>query len=569
MTAPIQPTPIDLLPVGPRPTDTVEQFDAKSFATIEAQEAMVPQINAAIAATYQNAVATDERAVAADASKTAAAASADTANTQANRSRDEANRSEAGAVSSWNAAAVAGAEAGLPIFAGKEGLALVVNRDGTGVEWNSVGFEVGGVYAGAVKPSLGVWIETDAVYYQAAYPALFAALGLVPAPAPWTQRTPAALTAVNGLAYGNGMYVAVGANASSAVVAASSPDGITWTARVNNAGNSVAFGAGVFVSVTTGGVRTSSDGITWAVGTIPAGSWASVVYGGGLFVATGSGIIATSPDGITWTSRSGGAASGRSATYGAGRFVILSQSTAGGGVTSTDGINWTAITTPANIIPFGLSYGNGLFVGVGTFGAVTSPDGITWTARPMPGAGVGGAGYTSGAFYNGRFVAVGSSAAGNPLFADSPDGATWTARFMPAGGYSALLVANGLIVAAGSVMQTAPMFPYNTATQFYVPAPLGVVGLDSWIKVSDGGGQGGGSQDDYLIRVIGTDADQVSANGMLGRQAFMDTAGEITPMQSQPVTNGAVWFEAASNTSLRVLMRGTDGIVRSATLTLA
>ncbi len=138
MTAPIQPTPIALLPVGPRPTDTVEQFDAKSFATIEAQEAMVPQINAATAATYQNAVAANERALIAGDAATAAAGSAGTANTQANRSRDEADRSEAAKQAAMAVAAAIGEDAGLPSMAGKAGQALVVLPDETGVGWSVV-----------------------------------------------------------------------------------------------------------------------------------------------------------------------------------------------------------------------------------------------------------------------------------------------------------------------------------------------------------------------------------------------------------------------------------------------
>ena len=485
MTNPVTPTPISALPPAPLVTDTPAEFDDKAYPFVQALDLLRSQINTVAGQTNQNAVASKEGADESNTSAAASAASAAASAGSATTADEHADRAEEAEQAALVAAAAAGAAAGLPTLAGNAGKALIVNPSATGVLWGSAGLEVGGVYQGSKKPTVGTWLDTDALYLQSSYPVLFAALGLVPGVAPWTQRTPAALTGVNGLAHGNGMYVAVGVNASSAVVAASSPDGFTWTARVNNAGNAVAFGAGVFVSVTNAAVRNSTDGITWNVGTMPAGSWANVIYGGGLFVAVGGGIIATSPDGLTWTTRSGGPASGRAATYGAGRFVILSQSNVGGGATSTDGITWTAITTPANITPMGLTYGNGLFVGVGSFGAVTSPDGITWTARPMPGAGGVSAGYTAVSFYNGRFIAVGSPAAGAPLFADSPDGATWTARFMPAGGYSAILVAAGLIVAAGTLMQTAPMFPYNTATQFYVPAPLGVVGLDTWMKAGD------------------------------------------------------------------------------------
>jgi len=86
MTDIVAPPTIDALPAGPRPTDTPAEFDSKRFATIQAQEAMVPQINAATAATYQNAIAANERASAAASSASTASTAAGTATTK----RDEA-----------------------------------------------------------------------------------------------------------------------------------------------------------------------------------------------------------------------------------------------------------------------------------------------------------------------------------------------------------------------------------------------------------------------------------------------------------------------------------------------
>lgn len=86
MTDIVAPPTINALPPGPRPTDTPAEFDAKGFATIQAQEAMVPQINAAASATHQNAVAANERAVSAAASADTASNAANTASTK----RDEA-----------------------------------------------------------------------------------------------------------------------------------------------------------------------------------------------------------------------------------------------------------------------------------------------------------------------------------------------------------------------------------------------------------------------------------------------------------------------------------------------
>lgn len=79
MTDIVVPTTIDPLPPPPQPSDTPAQFDAKSFASLDAQVAMVEQVNESNAKTYQNAIATHERAVAANASALSAAGSASAA----------------------------------------------------------------------------------------------------------------------------------------------------------------------------------------------------------------------------------------------------------------------------------------------------------------------------------------------------------------------------------------------------------------------------------------------------------------------------------------------------------
>jgi len=88
-------------------------------------------------------------------------------------------------------------------------------------------------------------------------------------------------------------------------------------ANTNNAGaariNSVAFGAGLYVAVGDyGSIITSPDLVTWTARTHTAGTtsatvWRSVGFANGLFVAVGhnstQAYAYTSPDGITWTSR--------------------------------------------------------------------------------------------------------------------------------------------------------------------------------------------------------------------------------------------------------------------------
>lgn len=93
-----------------------------------------------------------------------------------------------------------------------------------------------------------------------------------------------------------------------------------------------------------------------------------------------------------------------------------------------------------------------------------------------------------------------------------------------------------------------------------------------------------------MPNLIGTRPEQVPTNGMLGTAAFMDApnlpvstpqlaaldtkanraATVLVPSATAtPANNGEMVFELTSNTSLTVKVRGSDGVVRSAVLTLA
>jgi hypothetical protein len=108
----------------------------------------------------------------------------------------------------------------------------------------------------------------------------------------WTIRTSAVNNELRGVAYSNGLFVAVASTGSGNRVMTST-DGITWTARTSAAGNQwfgVTYGNGRFVAVANNGtgnrVMTSVNGETWQVRTSAAGNqWHSVTYGNGLFVA--------------------------------------------------------------------------------------------------------------------------------------------------------------------------------------------------------------------------------------------------------------------------------------------
>ena len=95
----------------------------------------------------------------------------------------------------------------------------------------------------------------------------------------------------------------------------------------------------------------------------------------------------------------------QSITYGNGLFVAVGSS--GTVWTSVDAVTWVNQTTPSTSPAMeSITYGNGLFVAVGNSGTVwTSVDGITWVNQTTPSSSAM-RGITYG---NGLYIAVGDS----------------------------------------------------------------------------------------------------------------------------------------------------------------
>ncbi len=245
--------------------------------------------------------------------------------------------------------------------------------------------------------------------------------------------------ALDGIAWGNGLWVAVGTGQYSPgdnfEVIITSSNLVTWTPQtapqdvfINLC--SVIYADGLFVAVGWGfdpqssmsfpGIRTSPDGVHWTRQIVTASDpdlmpdLREIAYGNGVFVGvTINGSIYTSPDATNWTGQTSGNSFLYGLTYGNGLFLV--DSSPQGVLASTDGVTW------AERAPYigacHLTYGNGLFVAAGGNGQIkTSPDGINWTTR--------NSGTTNGlsaiAFGNGTFVAVGTGA-----LVVSPNGSNW------------------------------------------------------------------------------------------------------------------------------------------------
>jgi hypothetical protein len=258
--------------------------------------------------------------------------------------------------------------------------------------------------------------------------------------AQWQNETPP----LSGLAYGHGVYLAV---AHDDTIWRSS-DLIHWDNRQTGFDvdlNAVAFGQGVFVAVgraqSTPMILTSSNGVDWARQQVPPllqVPISDVYFLNNQFVATSSfvnsntslGAVLSSPDGLTWTLQYStpvdtgiGFGPGLlSVAYGNGAYLAVGSRQQftppylinGTVLYSTNLTTWAA----TNSVNYGLGdvvFGNGTFVVVGSGGAMTLTSGGWKTATGI-------AGVQSVAFGQGRFVAVGQDGS----IASSVDGLAWT-----------------------------------------------------------------------------------------------------------------------------------------------
>ncbi|TPV94189.1 MAG: hypothetical protein B7733_16615 [Myxococcales bacterium FL481] len=204
------------------------------------------------------------------------------------------------------------------------------------------------------------------------------------------------------------MYVAAGGVTGLVI---SSLEGETWAedtteshgtqspGHTRNLLRGIAYGGGVFVAV--GGndnayLSASCDGVTWrhdllttnVDGDIPADYamfLSGVAYGEGTFVAVGGGglTLRSTDHGHTWH-KANTAFDGifRNVVYGNGRFVAAGaywSGTEGSWSTSADGLEWSAPGQGFDGLDTGLAFAAGRFMAIGRQACVFSTDGDTWT----------------------------------------------------------------------------------------------------------------------------------------------------------------------------------------------
>lgn len=261
-----------------------------------------------------------------------------------------------------------------------------------------------------------------------------------PDAADWTLQTSGEFVGLQDITWGNNLFVAVGNDKT----VRTSPDGMAWTTRSSTVNdwslNGVAWGDGQFVAVGGGDsnqVLASPDGVNWTARTPVNGPLhlENVAWGNGQFVAVGdSGTIMSSPDGITWTTQTSGVTASdtfRDVSWNGSLFVAVGyQNTEPyGGVvtTSADGVTWTNQELPWEQTVDSLTWDNNQFVAVGYQAILTSPDGLTWTLRSNNTNNLTNVGWTGS-----QYVAVGQ----NTSIFTSPDGMTWSSQRSIHGYYS-------------------------------------------------------------------------------------------------------------------------------------
>lgn len=255
-------------------------------------------------------------------------------------------------------------------------------------------------------------------------------------------------TNIKSIAYGNGVWVAVGDSGQ----IRTSTDTVTWATRTSNFGttniNHVAYN-NIWVAVgNTGQLQTSTDATTWNTQTSNFGTTNinRVAYGNSIWVAVGdSGQLRTSTDATTWNTQTSnfGTTNIRSVAYNNGVWVAVGDS--GQIRTSINAIDWTTRTSNFGVSMIKtVSYRNNQWVASGDNGVfIRSTDTVTWTTT-----------YNSMAATSNEIISNGdgfSSVNNGGSIYHTTDGLVWVTQTpnMGATNVNGIAYGNGIWVAVG------------------------------------------------------------------------------------------------------------------------
>ena len=283
----------------------------------------------------------------------------------------------------------------------------------------------------------------------------------------WTNATTTAIGNLLAVDYANSRYVAVSDQGG----ALTSTDGGTWTSEpllTSNVAtdhfkayaithfNTTMVAAGSIsptpYTTSTGAVAYSTDGTTWAMGSLPAGATPvhAVIGGGTRLVGLGeTGHLYFSTDAHSWSALTtiSGVGTINAGVFGNGKYVAVGDN--GYIVASGDSVAWLAgqvvVVGGKGINLHSITWTGKMYVAVGDNGLITtSKDGSAWTS---PAASViAGALRSVSASAGGEIVIVGDNG-----IETSEDGVHWTSRD-PSGAVAlnGVTFAGGKFVAVGN-----------------------------------------------------------------------------------------------------------------------
>jgi hypothetical protein len=224
----------------------------------------------------------------------------------------------------------------------------------------------------------------------------------------WTNRSVDPSFYLNGITYGNHLFVAVGAASNGIDLSpiVTSPDGANWTTRDSGtrfALTDVAYGHGLYVAVgEVGTILTSPDGVTWSLTPSPTFlNLNALTFGNDKFLSVGdhfvntvrgvketNAVILSSTNGLDWLSASiAGVDPDPKNLRGVAACPVLFVIVGNDGtiLTSTNTQNWSGhpyCFGPTNTNLRGVAYENGTYVLVGNHGLIlSSEDTLSWTWR--------------------------------------------------------------------------------------------------------------------------------------------------------------------------------------------
>lgn len=185
---------------------------------------------------------------------------------------------------------------------------------------------------------------------------------------------------LNDVAFGDGVWVAVGGDGYSGVSAVSTDGGFTWTRHEHASDLSgVAYSNGLFAAGSLQGTIEVFDGSGWAPAAAPMIGYKGIEGSEAGFLALAGTHVAYSADGVTWDQAALPGVAGfgaQAAAYGDGTWIAVGD--AGYRVRSQDGLTWDTPTSGGGMLT-AIAFDGASFYAVGVAEGWTTDTGLTWS----------------------------------------------------------------------------------------------------------------------------------------------------------------------------------------------